>query len=169
VPPESVAPVVEPSDFGGSVVPAESQDLRLTQSELYPVRQAFRPEHLTALRLLRVAIGRSKHALDAISANNALAADTEMQKVQVLLPELFCCRTLGDGFGTIINAFMSAFEALAGNTPDSNQIRMMNRVFQDLNERPFLSADEAADEVKMLESVGLNIHPAELMDFLSSD
>ena len=82
-----------------------------------------------------------------------LAADTEIQKLQVLLPELFCCRVLGDGFGAIVNSFMSAFEVLAGNTPDVNQIRAMIRVLQLLKEKPFLSADEADDQVEVLESV----------------
>ncbi len=145
------------------------QSLRLTQDELYPARHAFSREHITALRLLNLAIGRSRRALDAIATNNMIAADTEIQKLQVLLPELFCCRRLGDGFGTIISSFMSAFEGLAGNTPDVNQIRAMNRVLQLLKEKPFLSADEADDQVEVLESVGLSSYPAELVEFLSSD
>jgi hypothetical protein len=103
-----------------------------------------------------------------MAANNLLA-DTEIQKLQVLLPELFCCRRLGDGFGTIINSFMSAFEVLAGATPDVNQVRAMNRVLQVLMDKPFLSADEAYDQVELLESVGLTPYPAGLMEFLSSD
>lgn len=165
--PESLVPVGEAPDFSPPVVHV-GPDVRMTQSELYPVRHAFRPEHLTALRLLTVAVGRFKRALEAMAESDILAADTEIQKVQVLLPELFCCRTLGDGFATIVNAFMSAFEGLAGNTLNLSQIKMMNRVFELLKERPFLSADEAADAVEMLESAGLQIHPAELMEFLSS-
>jgi len=148
---------------------SRSQSLRLSQTELYPARHAFSPEHITALRLLTLAVGRSKRALDAIAADNALVADTEIQKVQVLLPELFCCRTLGDGFGTIVNSFMSAFEALAGDTPDVDQIRAINRVLQVLKEKPFLSADEADDQVEVLESAGLSPYPSELVEFLSSD
>lgn len=149
--------------------PRGSQSRRLSQTELYPARHAFSREHITALRLLTLAVGRSKRALDAIAADNALVADTEIQKLQVLLPELFCCRALGDGFGTIINSFMSAFEALAGNTPDLDQIRAINRVLQLLKEKPFLSADEADDQVEVLESVGLSPYPRELVEFLSSD
>lgn len=145
------------------------QGLRLTQAELYPVRQAFRREHITALRLLTLAIGRTKHALNAAAADNVVGADTQIQKLQVLLPELFCCRRLGDGFGTIINSLMSAFEALSGNTPDVRQIRAMTAVLQVLKEKPFLSADEADDQVDILESVGLSPYPAELVEFLSSE
>ncbi len=149
--------------------PSGSQSLRLSQGELYPARHAFSPEHITALRLLALAVGRSKRALDAIAADNALVADTEIQKLQVLLPELFCCRVLGDGFGTIINSFMSAFEALAGDTPDVGQIRATTSVLQLLNQKPFLSAYEADDQVEVLESVGLSPYPRELVEFLSSD
>jgi hypothetical protein len=142
---------------------------RLSQADLYPARPAFSREHITALRLLTLAVGRSKRALDAIAAKKMIAADTEIQKLQVLLPELFCCRVLGDGFGTIINSLMSAFEALSGNTLDANQIRAMHSVLQSLKERPFLSADDADSQVEALESVGLSVYPAELVEFLSSD
>ncbi len=146
-----------------------SQSLRMSQAELYPSRQAFSRDHITALRLLKLAVGRSKRALDGLAANDAIAADTQVQRLQVLLPELFCCRSLGDGFGTVINAFMSAFETLGGDTPDASQIRTMNRVLQLLREMPFLSADEADKQLELLESVGLSPYPAELLEFLSSD
>jgi hypothetical protein len=171
-PPETVTTIGTPADEALDLTIAEktkSSGVGLSQSDLYPARQAFSREHITALRLLTIATGRSKRALDELAANNVLAADAEIQKIQVLLPELFCCRTLGDGFGTIVNAFMSAFETLAGNTPDVPQIRKMNQVFQLLKERPFLSADEADEQIEKLESVGLNPYPIELLEFLSSE
>ena len=135
---------------------------RLSQSELYPVRQAFAIEHITALRLLTLAIGRSQRALAAIAGDDLMAADTEMQKIQVL-------RTLGDGFGTVINAVICAFESLAGNTPDVSQIRTLNRIFELLKDKPFLSTDEADGQLEKLEAIGLNPYPTELLEFLSSD
>ena len=149
--------------------PREYSGTRLSQSELYPVRQAYSRDHLTALRLLTIAAGRCRRALDAIATNDMLAADTEIQKIQVVLPELFCCRVLGDGFGTIVNALMSAFETLSGNTPDVAQIRTMNQVFQLVKEKPFLSADEADEQVEKMESVGLSPYPPELVEFLASE
>jgi len=140
---------------------------RLSQSDLYPVRHAFSPEHLTALRLLKIAVGRTERALKALIDGDAIASDSEVQKVQVLLPELFCCRSLGDGFGTIINAAMSAFESLRGEQLDLVQLRALNRVFSVLKDKPFLSADEADQQIEQLEAAHLNIHPPELLDFLS--
>ena len=46
---------------------------------------------------------------------------------------------------------------------------MMSRVLRYLREKPFLSPDEADEQIELIESVGLNPYPAELMDFLSSD
>ncbi|MGA7300659.1 MAG: hypothetical protein WBX10_10150, partial [Candidatus Sulfotelmatobacter sp.] len=171
-PPETstTASTFEALDFVFSEAPNKgSRGLRLSQAELYPARHAFRREHITALRLLTIAIGRLKRALDSMAAGNVLDGDTEIQKVQVLLPELFCCRSLGDGFGTIINTIMSAFEGLGGATPDIDQIKTMNKVLQVLKEKPFLSADEADEQVDALESVGLSPYPAELVEFLSSE
>jgi hypothetical protein len=162
-------PVDDREDWTIAAHPREYSGARLSQSELYPVRQAYSREHLAALRLLTIATGRCKRALDAIATNDMLAADIEIQKIQVVLPELFCCRVLGDGFGTIVNALMSAFETLSGNTPDVIQIRTMNQVLQLLKEKPFLSADEADEQVEKMESVGLSPYPPELVEFLASE
>jgi hypothetical protein len=152
-----------PGGQGGTTGP------RLTQEELYPARQAFSLAHLTALRLLKLAVGRSQRALSAAANGEIVEADTEIQKLQVLLPELFCCRILGDGFGTVVNATICAFEFLSGDTPSIEQIRTFNRVFQFLREKPFLGTDEADSQVELLEAAQLNPYPAELTDFLSSD
>lgn len=142
---------------------------RLTQSELYPVRHAFSAEHIAALRLLTLSIGRSGRALRHLEEGDLVSADVEIQKLQTLLPELFCCRALGDGFGTIVNALMSAFESLSGNTPNSNQINAVRRILEMLKDRPFLTADEADAQLPLLEESGLSPYPPELMTFLSSE
>jgi hypothetical protein len=148
---------------------AQSTERRLTQSELYPVREAFSPEHITALRLLQIAVGRSLRAIQFMATNDVMSADTEMQKLQVLLPELFCCRVLGDGFGTIVSSLMSTFEGLEGETPTVAQMQAINRVLRMLREKPFLSPDDADKQLELLEEVNLTPYPTELLDFLSSD
>jgi hypothetical protein len=145
-----------------------SNVLRLSQSELYPIRHAFSPEHITALRLLGLAVGRTQRALTAMNDGDEIAADSETQKVQVLLPELFCCRSLGDGFGSVVNGLLGAFESLQGNPPSVPQLRKLNQVFILLRDKPFLSADEADEQLGQLESVNLSPYPAELVEFLSS-
>src|ERR1017187_8799896 len=89
-PAESVTtPADVPFDVSGRQEQVPGNERRLSQSELYPVRHAFSPEHLRALRLLQLASGRCRRALDALGQDELLLADIEVQKVQVLLPELF--------------------------------------------------------------------------------
>jgi hypothetical protein len=152
---------------GLRVEPAEP--VRLSQSDLYPARQAFSREHITALRLLRLAIGRCKRAIDAHADGDLMTADVEIQKIQMSLPELFCCRTLGDGFGTIVNALICAFQNSDGNILEQNQIRILDNVFEELRDKPFLSVREADEKVELLESSGFDPYPKELIEFLSSD
>jgi len=104
------------------------QPVRLSQNDLYPARQAFSPEHITALRLLKLAIGRCQRAIDA-QADDPMAADIEIQKIQMSLPELFCCRALGDGFGTIVNALICSLQNMDGNALERSQIRILGEVF----------------------------------------
>jgi hypothetical protein len=144
------------------------QAVRLSQNDLYPARQAFSPEHITALRLLRLAIGRCQRAMNVLT-DDLMAADIEIQKIQMSLPELFCCRALGDGFGTSVNALICAFQNTEGNTLEQNQIRILEKVFKELRDKPFLSATEADDLVELLESNGFDPYPKELIEFLSSD
>jgi hypothetical protein len=160
--------VLESTTGIGRILNSSGDVPRLSQSELYPVRHAFSPDHLTALRLLRVVVGRTERALMTLNDGDQITSDSEVQKVQVLLPELFCCRTLGDGFGTVINAAMSAFESRNGEPLNVVQLRAPNRVFKVLKDKPFMTVDEADQQVEQLEAAELNPYPPELVDFLSS-
>ena len=141
---------------------------RLSQNDLYPARQAFSPEHIMALRLLRLAVGRCQRAIGAV-AEDPMGADTEIQKVQMLLPELFCCRALGDGFGTVVNALICVFQNTDGNILERNQIKILESVFKELRDQPFLNVTKADDLVDLLESNGFSPYPTELIEFLSSE
>jgi hypothetical protein len=146
----------------------DTKSVRLSQDDLYPARRAFSREHITALRLLKLAIGRCRRAIEA-QADDPMAADIEIQKIQMLLPELFCCRKLGDGFATIVNSLLCAFENASGNTLARTQIGVLGRIFDELRDKPFLSASEADAAVELLESSGFDPYPSELVEFLSSD
>lgn len=144
------------------------QTARLSQNDLYPARQAFSPEHITSLRLLKLATGRCQRAIDAYG-EDLMVADSELQKVQMLLPELFCCRALGDGFGTVVNALICAFQNSDGNTFGQKQIRVLEDIFKELRDKPFLNVTKADDFVELLESSGFSPYPTELIEFLSSE
>lgn len=165
---ESSATSVDLRVFREEAPIEHNRAVRLSQRDLYPARQAFSPEHIVALRLLGLAIGRCRRAID-VHPEDFMAADVEIQKIQMSLPELFCCRTLGDGFGTIVNALICAFHNTDGNLLAPNQIRILEKVFTELRDKPFLSVTEADDMVEQLESNAFNPYPKELIEFLSSE
>ena len=64
-----------------------------------------------------------EEALAAHRENQLIVADDAMQNVHALLPELFCFRTLGDGFGMVVNGLLCAFQNLGGLPLERHQIR----------------------------------------------
>ena len=172
--PEPVTGLVDLLDAAGTSLRVSQEGLSigakgLSQRDLYPIRQAFSVEHITALRLLSLANGRLQRALAAHVSGDLLGADLEVQQVQVLLPELFCCRALGDGFGMVINAVLSAFESLSGDPLNSMQLRTLSSVLELLKDKLFLSTSQADVEIDKLIAVELNPYPPEFAHFLSCD
>jgi hypothetical protein len=141
----------------------------LSIDDVYPITEALNPELSAALRLLREGLLRVGEALTAGRKGDRIAADDAMQRLQALLPELFCCRTLGDGFGTVINAISSSFENLSGQTPSKLQIEAIFRTLQNVREEPFMGVDAATELVMALEAADLSVEPPEfeyLVDWL---
>ena len=81
--------------------------------------------------------------------------------MQGLLPELFCCRSLGDGFGIVVNGLMCAFQNLAGIPLRRDQAEKVRQTLIKLRSEPFLRADDAVQTIDVLEEVGLVLEPAE--------
>lgn len=88
--------------------------------------------------------------------------------MQALLSELFCCRSIGDGFGHIVASVMHALQNTQGIPLAENQVIAINRVFFSLHQEPFINFERAIDITDILEDVDLNILPTGL-DFLADD
>jgi hypothetical protein len=82
-----------------------------------------------------------------------------MQRLQALLPELFYCRDLGDGFGAIVNALKFSFENAHGTPLSEGQVRLIGQVIERIRQEPFMRFETAADLVGKLEDVGLIVDP----------
>lgn len=134
---------------------------RITTEELYSQFENVSPELSSAIRLLSVSLQHIDEALLAHRKNDDIAADDAVQKVQALLPELFCCRSLGDGYGIVVNALMCGFQNLAGIPLSREQTEKIRHTLVKLRSEPFLREDEAVKAVTALEEVGLVIEPAE--------
>jgi hypothetical protein len=130
--------------------------------ELYSNLQGVSLELNSALTLLATGVDRLEQALAAAKSNHAIAADDALQRFQSLLPELFCLRTLGDGFGMAINALICAFESIEGMPLTHEQINGVLRLVKKLRSEPFLETNEAIRIIADLETIGLVVEPREL-------
>jgi len=82
-----------------------------------------------------------------------------MQRLQSLLPELFYCRDLGDGFGAIINALKFSFENAHGTPFSEGQISLIGQAVERIRQEPFLHFEQAAELVGKLEDADLTVDP----------
>lgn len=134
----------------------------LSVEQLYPNHPGLRHELRVAPVLLNEVIDKLKSALDYLHAGDPISADDRVQQVQALLPELFCCRGLGDGFGIIIDVAHHALLSRAGEPLRVDQITCLTVAMAKLLREPFLSDDVATELVMKLEDTGLNTSPGYL-------
>jgi len=145
-----VVPIDGPPRFGAEPIQIDS---------LYPEPSVVRPILGHALRGLAAAKEAVQESLEALKRGELISADDSMQRLQALLPELFYCRDLGDGFGAIINALKFSFENAHGTPFSEGQIRLIGRVVERIRQEPFLHFEQAAELVEKLEDAGLKVDP----------
>ena len=116
-----------------------------------------------ALELLKQAID---YLSEANTSENPMDSDRYMQRVQLTLPKLFACRSIGDGFGVIINSLHFAFANRQGTPLTSDQLNVMWRTLRELRTRPAMSLEQGTQHVEELENCGLEVDPSDLGDFL---
>ena len=152
----SVAPVVQSTV---AVLPAETR---------YPSPDAMSRVFGTALKLLREAEENAERALEAAKEGDELGADDATYAIKPLLPELFCCRQLGEGFGLIVSGLLSAFQNLSGQAMNVDQIKAVAACIRWLRVEPRASLESADDQIATLEAVGLNPDPAGIEDLVGA-
>jgi hypothetical protein len=89
-----------------------------------------------------------------------------VQRMQLALPNLFACRTIGDGFAIIINSLHFAFANLRGTPLSSDQLNVVWRILRELRARPVMSLDQGIQRVEELEKCGLQVDPPDVGNLL---
>ncbi|MFN0169513.1 MAG: hypothetical protein ACKV22_24085 [Bryobacteraceae bacterium] len=115
-----------------------------------------------ALRLLATGKEEVREALAAVRRGQVIESDDAIQRFQSLLPELFCCRQLGDGFGAVINALKFVFNNRRGQPLEEKHIQLLSQTVENLRFEPFIAFDKAAQIIARLEDAGLEVDPPEL-------
>lgn len=113
----------------------------------------------SALRLLSEAELKLIEGQVSAAEGDQVSADDATQHFQALLPELFCCRSLGDSFATVINALFHGLKNLNGLPIAEPQLIQMLNSIRVLRRRPFLEYGEALALVSRLEATGLRVDP----------
>ena len=135
----------------------------LSIDDLYPEPTVIGSELGPALRLLAEGKTAIEESMGALKRGEIMAADDHLQRLQVMLPELFCCRALGDGFGAIVNALKFSFLNAEGAPFTGEQIEAVAGAVQGLRAEPFLRFDRAVSVITRLEDAGLRVDPPTLV------
>jgi hypothetical protein len=155
---ENPTPAIRIISAGQTLEGSEGQ---ISTEDLYSNFENVSLELKTADRIISDCLEHTQRAIAAHRDGELIMADDAMQSVQGLIPELFCCRSLGEGFGIIINGILCAFQNLAGAPLGREQVDSIRRTFQSLRAEPFVSAEIAVDKLGELERVGLKVEPPE--------
>jgi hypothetical protein len=134
--------------------------------QLYAAPEAARPDFLKLQTLLADAISFVSAAKDAYAAGQLVDADTSIVKFQMMLDDLFGCRTVGDGYGTIVNSLLFAFINQAGKPLSEIQILTLWRVLRQLKSRPFLNLEAALEQIDELTTASFLVDPPVLGEML---
>jgi hypothetical protein len=130
----------------------------LSIDELYSALEEITPEMASALRLLAEGVKHVETALGAAKVGEFRIADDALNHLQVLMPELFCCRAIGDSYGTVINSLMNALRNRAGAL-NAIQIETIYLTMRELRDEPVMRYEKALDLVDRLEDHDLNLDP----------
>jgi hypothetical protein len=133
---------------------------------LYPASENNRRDLLQALQVLPSVVRALEDARDALRADDIMQSDHHVHSMQMLLPDLFRCRTIGDGFGTVINALEIALVNQRGEPLVEKQILAALRALKELRSHPFITFDSAQQSVEELAKAGLQVDPVSLGDLI---
>jgi len=137
----------------------EAAGERLTLDDLFPTREFGNKRLTNALALLDRAVEHIDHAIQLSNSDDCVGADDEFQRLGVLLPELFCCRDIGDGFGSVVNGLWSALQNLQGKAASPQQLVAFGHILRKIRNEPLLSEDTAVELLVSLEERDLTVEP----------
>lgn len=126
---------------------------------IYPQTVAQTQRLHFAVRLLSDLGEHLSDAEDEARIGNSLNGDIYLQQASALLPRLFSCHQIGDGFGAIIAAFHACLVNRSETFLSARQIQSMSQALEVLQKNPFMSHDIAVDIIISMEEVGLNVDP----------
>ncbi len=133
---------------------------QIETKSLYPLSRELRPELAIAFSLLNEGLKHVTDAIDAERKGDRISSDDAIHRLQALLPELFCCRSISDGFGSIISAVYQSLANMQGAFVNAGQLQAIKKALNRIDTEPFLQFEEAVNEIMSLEDAGFEVEPS---------
>jgi len=99
---------VQPNPYSETQTVSSPTGGEMAIEKLYPFQDQLSPQFATAITLLNTAENNAQEALESFRNGDIIGSDNAIMQLHALLPELFCCRDIGEGFGALINAIYYA-------------------------------------------------------------
>ncbi len=135
---------------------------QLRTEDIYAAPEALKPELSNALNLLRDSADILAEAIQSAQEHSALAADDAIERFVALLPELFCCRSIGDGFGAVVQTLHYCLYNNEGQPLPLERIKALQASVEGLRRNVFMPFDEAVDIIEALEKTDFDTEPRSL-------
>lgn len=126
---------------------------------LYPAGDTLRNSVSQALEMLRTALAYVDESIAANDQDNSFRSDDAITRLKVLLPELFCCREIGDGFGAVVNALYNALKTWNKYPLSNDQLALIRSLLFKLKSFPAIGFDSAIELVEQLQTAGFSVEP----------
>jgi hypothetical protein len=136
---------------------------------LYQAREAGSKHFGRAMELLARAVDHLSEARRAGEDGDEIASLTEILQFEALLPDLFACRAIGDGFANVVNSVHLGIANLDGDPLKAVQITAIWRIFRELAIAPYLSFSDSIKIIRQMKLVGLELNGEFLTDWASGE
>lgn len=138
----------------------KASNSRISTQSLYLASNEIKPELAKAFQLLPEGVEFLNKAISNYIGDDLISSDDYTNRLQALLPELFCCRSLSDSFGAIINATYHSIANMQGTPLNMAQLSAVKNLLSRLYSEPFIKFEEAVEEIMTLEDAGLEVEPS---------
>lgn len=145
----------------------ESYGKTIPTEDLYPLGDHLSSPLTTAFRLLAEATEKVNEAYDSFKNDDLISSNDAILHILAILPELFLCKEISEGFGTIINALFDSMKNHDKNGVYSlEQINMIRICLKRLATEPYIEFMDAIDIIMKLEETGFIVEPPHIEHFV---
>jgi len=137
-----------------------------TIRNLYFQDEFITPELRTGIQLLETSQKYITKSLESIRHGKRKESDEFIMQFKAFLPELFCCRTISESFGAVVNAIQNALSNMKGCPLSEKQIVALHEIITGLLREPAMSFEKAVDYVSEFEDADFEVESAGLEGLL---